>query len=315
MNFGAWRRPLVLAGHDIKDQAWLRQFLLGLSQTAKFVSLSTLLDQLDADTSASTPVLALTFDDGYRSIRNIVLPICRELKIPFTTFVCSEVVHGDSALWYDRVTQATGRLGPKQMLKYWGLDAAKVATTRDVLSALKSLEFGRLLSGVERLESDLGLDKRRIAERYMTVEDLIEISSDPLVTIGTHTHRHPILSNLRRKDQYTEIAHCADFVSSLKQTEKVFAYPNGKPEDYDHHTMAILKNLRFRAAFTTKDRTIRQTDDRYQLPRIGFSEGDSVKRVAMKSWLPWISLGEIRERRVRNKVKSRHDVIASPLDS
>lgn len=300
----AFKGPVILAGHDIKDQAWLRRFLTDLSSIARFVPLSALIDELDTGVLPTAPTLALTFDDGYRSVYEKILPVCKELQIPFTTFVCSDVVGGSSALWYDRVTHAACFVQPHQMLKYWGLEQIDSKSTRDLLSALKSLPIDQVLDGIERLESDQRIDKTLLFSRYMTFDVLKKVVVDPLVTIGSHTRRHPILSNLEPAQQYDEIAHCAEMVSSLVEGESFFAYPNGKAEDYDENTASILKSLGFRAAVTTNDRAAKPADDRYSIPRIGFSEGDSVSRILLKCSIPWISVSEIRERRIRSKVNS-----------
>lgn len=303
-RFRSFKWPVVLTGHDIQDHAWLHRFLVDLSSIASFVSLPSLLDKLDSGVLPSKPVLALTFDDGYRSVYEKILPICRKLEIPFTTFVCSEALGGGSALWYDRVTHAACSMRPQQMLKYWDLQHIEPKSIRDVLSALKSLPFEHVLAGIERLESERRIDKAPLYSRYMTSDILAEIAIDPLVTVGSHTHRHPILSNLDPTEQQREIEICANMVSSFFEGERLFAYPNGKSEDYDRNTISILQSLGFRAAFTTNDRAAKPADDRYMVPRVGFSEGDSVGRILLKCSIPWLSVSEMRERRFRSKVRS-----------
>lgn len=301
----AWRRncPAILAGHDVTDAEWLHTFLLDLSKMAPFVSMDEIVDHLRGSDSASAPVLALTFDDGYKSIRTIVEPVCRDLNIPFTTFVCTDVMGGGKALWYDRAAYIASKIGITKFWAHWCLPDFRISHQRDLLSALKEFGVDEIIDRLDEIERTYLVDSFVIRERYMDRGDLNFVSMNPLVTIGAHTHRHPILAGLTLEKQADEIYRCLDQLSLFGGGVRYFAYPNGKIEDYSIQTVDILRQLGIEAAVTTDERPLRGFHDLMRLPRLGFSQGDSAHRIALKWALPWYSLGEQRERRIRRQVR------------
>jgi peptidoglycan/xylan/chitin deacetylase (PgdA/CDA1 family) len=137
----------------------------------------------------------------------------------------------------------------------------------------------------------------------MTLEDLAAVAESPLVTVGSHTYSHPILSNLDPSEQRTEIQHGLDALHDVCGSAiEFFAYPNGKPEDFDSTTVQSLRAAGLRAAVTTVQRPVRPTDDLMRLPRLGISEGDPIGKLELKWTLPCLSIGDIRE----NKWRRRH---------
>ena len=61
------------------------------------------------------PFVSLTFDDGYRDTYELVYPICRELKVPITIYVTTDMIEERLLLWQYGlsavVEQARGRSG------------------------------------------------------------------------------------------------------------------------------------------------------------------------------------------------------------
>lgn len=300
-----WRKscPAILAGHDVSNAHWLHAFLLDLSKSVAFVSLGTMVERLRSGDAASKPALALTFDDGYKSIRTIVEPVCRELNIPFTTFVCTDVMDGGKALWYDRVSHIVSIVGADKAWAHWSLPGFRISRSRDLVSALKEFKIDEIIDRLDEIERKYQIDSACIRQRYMSRDDLAAVSANPLATIGAHTHRHPILSGLTSSEQTDEISTCIDELSSFGKPVRYFAYPNGKPEDYGTRTVDILKELGIEAAVTTDEKPLRFVEDLMKLPRLGFSQGDSSRRIVIKWTLPWYSLGEQRERRIRRQVR------------
>jgi peptidoglycan/xylan/chitin deacetylase (PgdA/CDA1 family) len=91
-----------------------------------------------------------------------------------------------------------------------------------------------------------------------------------LITLGGHTHTHPILARCSEAVQQQEIARCQErFVAELGQPARLFAYPNGYPADFDQTTINTLKDAGFSAAFTMEPRALGGADESFRLPRHG----------------------------------------------
>jgi len=80
--------------NDISLQRIRRQLEMTKIAGYRFVPATELVAQPE-DTTPGDRRIALTFDDGFRSILTTVEPLLRELDIPWTAFVCSGLADGD----------------------------------------------------------------------------------------------------------------------------------------------------------------------------------------------------------------------------
>lgn len=104
----------------------------------------------------------------------------------------------------------------------------------------------------------------------MGVNQLLEMSSDPLCTIGVHTCSHPYLSLLSIEDQCHEIETCKyDLEQLLGKTVFHLAYPYG---DYNQETLHIVRDLGFETAVTTSGRPVRDDAHLLELDRVTFEQ-------------------------------------------
>jgi peptidoglycan/xylan/chitin deacetylase (PgdA/CDA1 family) len=296
------RRAAILCFHDVRNGSWLRHFLGQLRERADVVHLGSLVERQERhDASGAKPQapVALTFDDGYKSLRTVVEPVCSDMRLPFTTFVCSEVLTGGPAPWYDRANLIVRQLGSARAARYWGFDGDP---GRRLLSALKEAPQRLVLDGLARAESAAAIDPRPLCERFMREDDLVAVARNPLVTVASHTHSHPILANLDPEAQRAEIFRGVDLLRGLCASPvQYFAYPNGKLEDFDGNVIRALQEAGIRAAVTTVQRPVLPQDDVMCLPRLGVSEGDSIGKLETKWTLPWLSAGDMRENRCRRR--------------
>jgi len=88
---------VILVFHAVDDGNWffgnsraqMEAYLKLLSKHYKFISLSQMLDAIEKKQNYMQPVMAVTFDDGYRNIMSIA-PLFQELGIKPTVFALSD---------------------------------------------------------------------------------------------------------------------------------------------------------------------------------------------------------------------------------
>jgi peptidoglycan/xylan/chitin deacetylase (PgdA/CDA1 family) len=87
--------------------------------------------------------------------------------------------------------------------------------------------------------------------------------------IGAHTVSHPILARLSRDEARSEIADGKKRLEDLLgERISLFAYPNGRPDvDYAQDHVALVHELGFEAAFSTRPGAAAMDADLMQLPR------------------------------------------------
>lgn len=102
--------------------------------------------------------------------------------------------------------------------------------------------------------------------KFLSFEQVREMSQDSLCTISAHTLSHPRLSTLPYNEQKKEITE------SIRQLEQItgkriehFAYPHG---DFNDDTLVILKELGIKTAVKVNGGFVRRGQNILQIPRI-----------------------------------------------
>lgn len=196
--------------------------------------------------------IILTVDDGWQSNEKNIVEVAEKHKVPVTIFVSTEPVE-QGGYWWSYLQHAE-----KRNLYFSSVESLKKVSDK---IRLKEVAQAKALVTLNR--------------EALTVEQVKQISTSAYITIGGHTHSHPILVN------------CTDLqvVSELKQSrEKLeiwtgrsvsyFAYPNG---DYGLREINTLQSLGYSLSFCSEPRSIYKDDlkNHYQIPRCGFLEGAS----------------------------------------
>ena len=147
--------------------------------------------------------IALTFDDGYKDIFDVIYTCLKERDIPFTVFI-----------------------------------------TYDLLDT----------------------------PNYLTKEQLVQLSNDPLVTIGSHCKHHIPLAKASKETQQEELLSSHQLLESLIQKRIAYlAYPYGQ---YNNDTLEILNNSQtYSHAFVACGSflTVHSLSHPYKLPRMNIS--------------------------------------------
>jgi len=219
--------------------------------------------------------VCVTFDDGYSDNLNAALPILQHWKIPATVFVSSGYIDRNS-MWNDRVIESVRQWvekGNTQLdLSLLGLGAHNCTNTDDCLVTIERLlekikycssgERSALVEGIERKVNvsvgSLMMSRKELQALYLSG-----------VTIGAHTHTHPILSGLSEEDSHFEIATSKRILESwLQAPVDYFAYPNGRfDKDYGLLQQDQVKALGFKAALSTNPGVASEASNIWQLPR------------------------------------------------
>lgn len=217
--------------------------------------------------------VCITFDDGYRSLHNLALPVLREFDLPATVFIASGHIDKGN-MWNDRIIEAVQAM-PHGMLDLEDLGlgsyslhnvAQRHAAIGMLTERCKYLPPAARHAAIERLSALAHRD--HASELMLTREMVLDLDRNG-VTIGAHTVSHPILTSLDDDSARAEIADSkAELEAILGKPVRLFAYPNGKrSKDYDDRHVAMVHEAGFDAGFTTEVGAVTRTQDRFQMPR------------------------------------------------
>lgn len=238
------------------DQALGRATELGF----EFVTLDEAVRRVIAGVS-ERPFLHLTFDDGYRDVRDNALPILEKHGAPATLYVASGFADGDAGIWWLALEEAIRRadrlfldLGRGEATLSTRTTDEKYAAWSAIYWALRSGPEERLRAEVDRLALGQGVDLTPFArDLCMRWDELAEVAKHPLVTIGAHTMTHPMLAKHGDAFARAEMAGSRDAIAAqLGATPAHFAYPVGNPDAAGPRDFALASELGFASAVTTQ---------------------------------------------------------------
>lgn len=215
--------------------------------------------------------LSITFDDGYADNVEVALPVLQSHGVSATFFIATGFLDG-GRMFNDSVIEAVRRLPVGDLdLQDLGLGRHRVeagqrpALIRDLLRAIKH----RPQAERQALADAIGERAGGLPNDLMMRSDQVRRLAEAGMSIGGHTHSHPILSCLDDASARAEMAEGRERLQHLSgQTVALFAYPNGRRgQDYDDRHARMARELGFRAALTTNAGVSRVDSDRWQLPR------------------------------------------------
>lgn len=234
------------------------------------------------------PLAMVTFDDGYAGMRQSLLPYIESTGLPVTIFVATRGVLEGRLYWYDRIINALDRdevieidLGRFSLGRYRlpvGDPADRWRETERLLSGLKSLDPSvREFAAAEVTVAILpgaGGPQRTLA--YLTVEDVMQLSHSPFITLGAHSHSHEILTQLDADAARASIVMSKSLLEEWTgKTVTCFSYPNG---NYSRTVASIVRETGFTCAVTTESRPWAPEDSPYAIPRFGIGRFDPSRR-------------------------------------
>ncbi len=105
--------------------------------------------------------------------------------------------------------------------------------------------------------------------RYMSRDEIAEISANRLIEIGGHGRHHSPFADCHPLDVELQPRECMDELSKICQSpQRYFAFPFGRLDSYDEHAKDSVKNAGYRLAFSNRFGFILSSDDPYELKRI-----------------------------------------------
>ncbi len=259
VDSGDW---LQIKAHEFRAQmAWLK----------KHYDVCTLESILkDQTTPVSKPRAVITFDDGYANNYQYAFPILKEFELPATIFITTGMVDSNKLFWWDKVYLATRgkmsfdtRRAFEERCKQLKPRALEDYIDHEFLPSQGITQFS---------------DEAYEAYRPLTHHELSKLAESDLITLGSHTHNHEILTQLSDKQVNETVRQSITELTPFIGNVKFFAAPNGY---YKPHHLKIFKKAGFKAAVNTERGIyLPFTFNPYEIPRIGIGRGYSQRSFA-----------------------------------
>jgi peptidoglycan/xylan/chitin deacetylase (PgdA/CDA1 family) len=240
---------------DFLDDLVGRLHFLGFD----IVTLDAALARLD--TPNESPFAVLTFDDGYRDMREHALPVLEKHAAPFVLYVTTGFAEGSARLWWVELEEAI-RILPQINVEIDGMQLRLASVTpaerqmafATVYRLLRGGPEEQLLEVIAGLCREAGVQSAKLAAGLCLDWQGVEaVARHPLCTIGVHTLTHPRLAKLEADVVRRELRESRSLIEShIGKAAPHLAYPVGDPGSAGPREFAIAKELGFKSAVTTR---------------------------------------------------------------
>ena len=270
-----------------------------LQYLQKHCSLVSLDSPLAADKREdSKPRVAVTFDDGWKDNFQTAFPIARKFGLPFTVFICPELIGGNGPFWTEVVCSLWGaarRAGKLHIMRALSggmmngsvdslIERLKQASESDRETFITEVKAALVRYNFKPHTSDLG--------ELLDWDDVKEMS-EAGVQFGSHTNTHQILTQIPQTEALQELTQSKHAIEAQLRSCSWLAYPNG---DWSEQVRQLASDSGYHRAFSNSPGVWKQNTDPFCIPRINIWEGKLVgnngrfSRVAVEYavfWAAW----------------------------
>ncbi len=234
------RTPKIVAYHAC--QPLEDEFVAGLGVNTPPAALAAQLDWVArhyrviplvrlVDGPVPERALAITFDDGYRSVYEHAFPLLRARGMPATLFLVPAVVGNEALIWVNELNWML-RERPDVAVPIAArrlLGRADARPARILTGAVFGYDAGALAETLAETRAALGVDPAELARagRPYVTWDQIEEMAGHAVTVGNHTATHPNLARLGTAAQQWEITAAHSDLAGRAGFVPAVAWPFG----------------------------------------------------------------------------------------
>ncbi|MGM0582457.1 MAG: polysaccharide deacetylase family protein [Bacteroidota bacterium] len=215
----------------------------------------------------------LTFDDGYKNNLTEALPVLERYGYKAAIFITTGFIEGELYPYEDElaaVFENTELLRLPNQKEQVNVDntTLKRECYRRLRLPLKTASLSKREAYMQTLAKINNYNRRDFqAIQFLSWDEVAELDRHPLITIGAHTHTHPVLTHRFPWDTYQEMKKSKDIIEEkLDHQVKYFSYPYGR----NNFLVRFLAKLcGYKYAFTTENRLADMTEDNHlELPRV-----------------------------------------------
>ena len=207
--------------------------------------------------------VCITFDDGYKDVKEYAYPLLRKYKLPFAMYIPTSFPDRLGEMWWlalEAVIAQNSRIGMVINGKDQFFECGSVSEKRELYDAV----YGYIRS--MKTEDELRKFVRDLCATYrvdiaafcrdlcMDWQELGEMAEDPLMTIGAHTVNHVMLKKIASDDVTRAEMEMSRSVleAALGKRPQHLAYPVGDPTSAGPREFRIAAELGFKTATTTR---------------------------------------------------------------
>jgi peptidoglycan/xylan/chitin deacetylase (PgdA/CDA1 family) len=224
--------------------------------------------------------LLITFDDGYRSVVEVALPMLRRLGLPSVFFVAGACLQRDALPLDNILSHLWANVGLARLAEAVDPKAASPVAFAELLGVVAALPYGRRVRLASELAGRFGIDQTQLRAKSGLFLDREELSRVQGLgcEVGNHTRSHLFARSIADAESAEhELVEYARELESLTGTPiRAFSYPYGHRQDATPLVERTLRESGHEAVFLAESR-----------PHVRGSVGRLWNRVTMDGCAAW----------------------------
>jgi peptidoglycan/xylan/chitin deacetylase (PgdA/CDA1 family) len=256
-------RVYVLMFHKVNDENSM--FYKGMpTQTfyelIEYVSTNFEIVHFDEINSLSTekPIMVITFDDGMDDIRTNVFQYMINNNIKFNVNIDTKILQDNKPQYFIQVYDILNQHSNTEFYfdsKYMKSQivfnsSSPFETEKDFTELLSKMSTNEkedfILRMIEKCDFNPDFFSQVLSKEWIESQRM-----NDLIQFGSHSHTHPVFTNIPLSEVQSEIEVSKNILEELlKKKIKIFAYPNGESsQEID----GIISNYGYEFILKTKD--------------------------------------------------------------
>lgn len=245
---------------DVDVDGFARQ-MKWLKQHARILSENDLIDIITVPAhnhaKSKTPLVAITFDDGYLDNYLLAYPVLKSLDMPAFFFVCTAMITDRYLWWWDIVAYLIKKcrkpflaVGNQQL----DLRADHSGAIQYFQHALKELSAVQIDQFIQKLSNacEVALPSIDLQDRELMNWNQIQEMFSNQMTVASHTHTHPVLASLESRELHDELMLSRQILETRTgQAVLSISYPFGDCCYIPFAVQEIARGCGYRLGFTS----------------------------------------------------------------
>jgi peptidoglycan/xylan/chitin deacetylase (PgdA/CDA1 family) len=241
--------------HHIKH---LEKELPYLMRNYQILTIDEVIRHLKSGVGFRKPSVAITFDDGYLDNYTLAYPVLKKHGVPATVYLSTGLIGTSQRIWTDQIEfmLLETRKNQFSVPRLLGEKELRIKTKKEkeqvsngITEALKKRPDAERTEIMRQLFESLEINDnhgKNCEERVMLNWDEVQKMAKNGITIGSHSHTHPILSRMPIQKGKEEIFESKKIIEeNLGIKVKHFAFPNGKEEDFNEELRDYCRDIGF----------------------------------------------------------------------
>lgn len=225
--------------------------------------------------------VAVTFDDTFKNIHDVALPILKKYNIPATFFISTGFIGTDKNFWVDRIEHMIN-FSKQDNIEFDGVsfnvsdNTNKIDSLSQIKSKLKKCNPSDRENFLENIKLQTAWVDDVDVDNYknLNVDEVKILDSPPMYEVGGHTVNHEILSYLTEDKLDYEVSECIQTLENIVDRKiDLFSYPEGQENHYNQKVIDCLKRNNVTICPSAVDGFLDNEDEfNYRRIMVGFQD-------------------------------------------